>query len=136
MLPSCRVFLSNLIFDRARSEGESSPRRVKMAYSFEWIPKFGNHPEKVAGCEYTPTPGGFTSGCGGFPERVVAPRRHLVAAWIVGERSADQHRIQEPSAIGNLCERWIALHGVGTHSVCGIHGLARRHDVAGPRGEI
>jgi hypothetical protein len=37
-----------------------------MAYPFEWIPKFGNHPEKVAGKEYTPSPGRFTRGCGGL----------------------------------------------------------------------
>jgi hypothetical protein len=37
-----------------------------MAYPFEWIPKFGNHPEKVAGKEYTPSLGRFTRGCGGF----------------------------------------------------------------------
>jgi hypothetical protein len=37
-----------------------------MAYPFEWIPKIGNHPEKVAGKEYTPSLGGFTRGCGGF----------------------------------------------------------------------
>jgi hypothetical protein len=80
MLPSYRVFLSNPIFYPAGSEGEGSPRPIKMAYQFKWIPKIWNHLEKVAGTEYTPLPGYFTSGHSGFPEVVVAPRMRLVAA--------------------------------------------------------
>jgi hypothetical protein len=66
-LPSYRVFLSNPTFCPAGSERESSPRRLKMAYPIEWIPKFGSHPEKAAGTEYTALPGCFTRGAADFP---------------------------------------------------------------------
>ena len=67
------------------------PSPGKMTYQFKWIPKLWNHLEKVAGKEYTPLPGYFTRGCGGFPAIVVTPRRRLVAALIVGKHSADKH---------------------------------------------
>jgi hypothetical protein len=57
-------FLSNPIIFPAGSKGECTPCRLKMANPLEWIPKFGNHPEEIAGTEYTPLPGDFTRVCG------------------------------------------------------------------------
>src|ERR1700686_3283684 len=61
---SCFPFQSDLLSGGLGRRRESSPG--KMAYPFEWIPEFGNHPEKVAGKEYTLSLGGFTRGCGGL----------------------------------------------------------------------
>ena len=99
-LPSYRVFLSNPILDPAASQGEWSPRRAKMAYLFEWIPKFGNHPEKEAGREYTPLPGYFTRGRRpGTPISRLAGLKLPGVAWMSARRKPANREIGVPGAL-------------------------------------
>jgi hypothetical protein len=65
-----------------------------------------------------------------------AGSKALVAAWIVGERSADEHGAEEPAALGDLGQDRIALHRVGADSVRRVQRIARGHDVARPLGQI